>query len=142
MASSELRPPIIAAFSCDTAAREPVEFGLAASRVTGAPLIIINVAHGDPATHHALRSTGDAPHGAHHDALIHLERELQQRGLADVQIRTFEDRSVARGLAQAMDALDPELIVMGSSPRGAVGAALLGTNAERVIHDSACPVAI
>ena len=82
MASTEAtsRPPIIAAFSADSAAREPVEFGLAASRVTGAPLIVVTVTHGDVATHHALRSSADAPHGAHHEALQHLEREFEQRG--------------------------------------------------------------
>jgi nucleotide-binding universal stress UspA family protein len=135
-------PPIIAAFSADSAAREPVEFGLAACSVTGAPLIIVSVTHGDVATHHALRSSADAPHGAHREALQHLERELNQRGVHNVDLRVFEDRSTARGLAHAMDALEPELIVLGSSRRGAVGAVLLGTTTERVIHDSACPVAI
>src|SRR3954447_4198913 len=142
MASTDLRPPILAAFSADSAAREPVEFGLAARRVTGAPLIIVTVAHGDPATHHALNSTGDAAHGAHEAAIRHLRHELEQRGIRDVEIRTFEDRSRARGLAQAMDALEPELIVLGSSRKGALGSVMLGTTTERVIHDSACPVAI
>src|SRR6478735_3719918 len=142
MASSELRPPILAAFSADSAAREPVEFGLAASRVTGAPLIIVTVAHGDVATHHALRSSADSAHGAHREAIEHLERDLQRRGLRDVEIRSFEDRHPARGLAQAMDVLEPELIVLGSSQRSGVGSMCVGTVSERVIHDSACPVAI
>src|SRR4051812_3377876 len=142
MASTELRPPILAAFSADSAAREPVEFGLAASRVTGAPLIIITVAHGNIATHHALRSSAEAPHGAHGDALRNLGHELERRGISDVDMQIFEDRSTARGLAQAMDVLEPELIVLGSSRRGARGSVLLGTTTERVIHDSACPVAI
>src|SRR5215210_2614432 len=138
----ELRPPIIAAFSADSAGLESVDFGLAASRVTGAPLIIVTVAHGDVATHHSLRSSGDAPHGAHADTLRHLQSGLEKRGLRDVEVRIFEDRSTARGLAQAMDVLEPELIVLGSSRRGALGSVLLGTTTERVIHDSACPVAI
>src|SRR3954468_20366812 len=142
MASSELRPPILAAFSADSAAREPVEFGLAASRVTGAPLVIASVVHGDVATHHALRSTGDAPEGAHSAALAHLRHELEQRGLRDVEVRVFEDRSRSRGLAQAIDALEPELIIMGSSHKGALGSAPVGNTAQRVIHDSNCPVAI
>jgi nucleotide-binding universal stress UspA family protein len=142
MASTELRPPIIAAFSAESAAREPVEFGLAASRVTGAPLVIVTVAHGDVATQHALRSTADVSQGAHRNAIEHLERELERRGIRDVEIRSFEDRNTARGLAQAMDALEPELIVLGSSHRSAVGSVCIGTTTERVIHDSACPVAI
>jgi nucleotide-binding universal stress UspA family protein len=142
MASTEVRPPIIAAFSPDSAAREPVEFGLAARRVTGAPLIIVTVAHGDFATHHALRSTGDAPHGAHEEAIDHLRHELERRGITDVEIRSFEDRSRSRGLATAMDVLEPELIILGSSRRGAIGSAMLGTTSQRVIHDSSCPVAL
>ena len=112
MASSGHRPPIIAAFAADSAAREPVEFGLAASRVTGAPLIIVSVAHGDVATHHALGATGDAPKGAHTEALAHLANELEERGLRDVDMRLFEDRSASRGLAHAIDELGPELIVL------------------------------
>src|SRR3954452_22601858 len=100
------QPPIVAAFSADSAAREPVEFGLAACRLTGAPLVIVTVAHGDVATHHTLRSSSDAPHGSHRDALRHLEQELKQRGVGDVDLRIFEDRSTARGLAHAMDALE------------------------------------
>jgi nucleotide-binding universal stress UspA family protein len=142
MASTELRPPILAAFSADSAAREPVEFGLAASRVTGAPLIIVTVAHGDVATHHALRSSADSAHGAHQEAIQHLERDLHRRGHRDVEIRSFEDRHPARGLAQAMDVLEPELIVLGSSERSGAGSMCVGTVSERVIHDSACPVAI
>src|SRR3954454_4259170 len=142
MATTGPRPPIIAAFSADSAGREPVEFGLAASRVTGAPLIVVTVVHGNVATHHALGSSADAPHGAHQEALRHLENEFQERGLRDVTTQIFEDRSTSRSLAQAMDALDPELIVLGSSGRGQIGSVLLGGTTEHVIHDSACPVAI
>jgi nucleotide-binding universal stress UspA family protein len=142
MASTDLRPPILVAFCPDSAAREPVEFGLAARRVTGAPLVIATVAHGDIATHHALGSTGDVPQGAHEQAIRHLQHEFEQRGIHDVEIRRFEDRSRSRGLARAMDALEPELIVLGSSRRGSLGSAMLGTTSQRVIHDSACPVAI
>ena len=54
----------------------------------------------------------------------------------------FEDQTAARGLARAVDELDPELIVVGSTRRGAAGSALLGTTAERLIHSSSCPVAV
>ena len=125
MASPRLRPPIVAAFSGDASARGPVEFGLAASRASGAPLVVVNVAH-----------------GAHHEALGHLERELEHSGIRDVETRVFEDRSASRGLAQATDALEPQLIVVGSSDRGALGTVFVGTTTERVIHASVCPVAI
>jgi nucleotide-binding universal stress UspA family protein len=133
------RSPIVAAFSPSTAAHEPLEFGLAASRVTGAPLVIVAVKHGGPVMH---RMGGDVEEGDDDRAIEHLRTALGRRGLHDVEVRVFEDNTAARGLARAVDELDPELIVLGSTRRGKVGAALLGSTAERVIHSSSCPVAV
>jgi nucleotide-binding universal stress UspA family protein len=133
------RSPIVAAFSPGSAAREPLEFGLAASRVTGAPLVIVAVRHGGP----LVASRGGQVSEAEDDVTIeHLRTGLSRRGLRDVEVRVFEDNTAARGLARAVDELDPELIVLGSTRRGKVGSALLGTTAERVIHSSSCPVAV
>jgi nucleotide-binding universal stress UspA family protein len=133
------RSPIVAAFSPGTAAREPLEFGLAASRVTGAPLVIVAVRHGGPLVHNR---GGDVDEGDDARTIEHLRTGLTRRGLHDVDVRVFEDNTAARGLARAVDELDPELIVLGSTRRGPVGSALLGSTAERVIHSSSCPVAV
>ncbi len=119
------RAPVVAAFDAATGVREPVEFGIAASDVTGAPLII------------AVVHTGDKE-----SSLEQLRADLQRRGLDDVEIRRFEDRTAARGLARALDELQPALIVLGSSKRSAIGSVFVGTTAERVIHASSCPVAV
>jgi nucleotide-binding universal stress UspA family protein len=119
------RAPVVAAFDAATGVREPVEFGIAASDVTGAPLIIAVVHTGDKGS-----------------SLEQLQLDLQRRGLDDVEIRTFEDRTAARGLARALDEVKPALIVLGSSKRSAIGSVLVGTTAERVIHASSCPVAV
>jgi nucleotide-binding universal stress UspA family protein len=137
--ATQRRAPIVAAFSAESAAREPLEFGLAASRVTGAPLVIVTVKHGGPVMH---RAGADVAEGDEDRTMDHLRSGLARRGLHDVEVLTFEDHTAARGLARALDELDPELIVLGSSRRGAVGSALLGTTAERVIHASSCPVAV
>jgi nucleotide-binding universal stress UspA family protein len=129
--------PILAAFSPATAAKEPVAFGLAARRLTGAPLVVIAVKHGGLVPHAAI---GDPVDG---DATLeHLRHGLDRRLLEDVEIAVYEDRTAARGIARAVDELRPELVVLGSSGRGRIGAALLGTTAERVLHASACPVAV
>ena len=133
------RSPIVAAFSPGTAAREPLEFGLAASRVTGAPLVIVAVRHGGPLMSSRV---GDVEEGDEDRTIEHLRTGLGRQGLHDVEVRVFEDNTAARGLARAVDELDPELIVLGSTRRGKVGSALLGTTAERVIHSSSCPVAV
>jgi nucleotide-binding universal stress UspA family protein len=133
------RSPIVAAFSPKTTAREPLEFGLAASRVTGAPLVIVAVRHGGPLMSSRV---ADVEEGDEDRAIEHLRTALGHRGLHDVEVRVFEDNTAARGLARAVDELDPELIVLGSTRRGNVGSVLLGTTAERVIHSSSCPVAV
>src|SRR5690349_6414523 len=104
------RGPVIAEFSPATGAREPVEFGVAASRVTGAPLVIVVVV-----------DTGSlrAGFGADDPSVLpdtiaaevrRLEQDLTARGVA-VEIRPFEDSTAARGLARAIDECSPELVV-------------------------------
>jgi nucleotide-binding universal stress UspA family protein len=134
------RSPIVAAFSPDSAAREPLEFGHAASQVTGAPLVIVTVKSGGPIMHNM--AGGDVPDADINRTIEHLKEGLKRRGLRDVEVRVFEDNTAARGLARALDEYNPELIVVGSTRRGNVGSVLLGTTAERVIHASSCPVAV
>ncbi|MDA0158933.1 universal stress protein [Solirubrobacter ginsenosidimutans] len=130
--ASQSRAPIVAAFAPGPAAHEPIEFGLAASRITGAPLVIVSVDHGVPLMNDVVYE--------HDDQISQLRKELVRRGIHDPDIRVFDDSSAARGLAQAMDEISPELIVLGASRRGTPRT--LGTTAQRVIHASSCPVAI
>src|SRR4051812_40136684 len=135
--------PVIAAFSPQTGARGPVEFGLAASRITGAPLVIVAVVDtGSLNVHFGAESaeSHETPTGIA-ATLRHLEAELERDGVF-AEVRAIEDSTGARGLARAIDELGPELIVIGATTRGAKGSMLLGNTAERVIHVSACPVAV
>jgi len=126
------RAPIVAAFAPGPAAHEPIEFGLAASRITGAPLVIVAVQHGVPLMNDVVYE--------HDNQITDLRKELVRRGIHDPDIRVFDDRGAARGLARAMDEIRPELIVLGASRRGKPHT--LGTTAQQVIHASSCPVAI
>ena len=47
-AQADTIAPVIAAFAPSKSSRGPIEFGLAASRVTGAPLIVVHVHRGGP----------------------------------------------------------------------------------------------
>ena len=116
------------------AAVEPVEFGLAASRITGAPLVIVAVEHGVPVMNEVVFE--------HDHAIARLRETLEHRGIHDPDIRVIDDSSGAGGLARAIEQYGPELIVLGVSRRGATSSKLLGTTAQRVINTSACPVAI
>jgi nucleotide-binding universal stress UspA family protein len=133
------RAPIVAAFNAAAGVREPVEFGLAASRVTGAPLVVATVRKGGAVVRHVV---GQLDEGDEERSLEHLRLDLQRQRRDDVDIRTFDDSTAARGLARALDELRPGLIVLGSSRRSALGSMLIGTTAERVIHASSCPVAV
>jgi nucleotide-binding universal stress UspA family protein len=135
------RAPVLAAYSPDTGAREPVEFGVAASRVTGAPLVIVVVVDSGAHSLHRVSDGKPVLPASIAAAVKHLESELAERGVA-AEVRTFEDSTAARGLARAIDECGPELVVLGTTSRGAKGALLLGTTAERVIHLSPCPVAV
>jgi nucleotide-binding universal stress UspA family protein len=135
--------PVIAAYSPQTDARGPVEFGLAASRITGAPLVVVAVVDtGSLNVHFGAEEaqSHETPSGIA-QTLRHLEQELNKEGVF-AEVRGIEDSTAARGLARTIDELEPELIVIGATTRGAKGSMLLGTTAERVIHVSACPVAV
>ena len=94
--------------------------------------MIVSVDHGVPLMNDVVYE--------HDDQIAQLRKELVRRGIHDPDIRVFDDASAARGLAQAMDEISPELIVLGASRRGTPRT--LGTTAQRVIHASSCPVAI
>src|SRR5262245_62291534 len=98
------RGTIVVAFSPETAAREPVEFGLAASRVTGAHLIVVSVRHANPLPRMTIEKDPELPHD-HQDALKHLDLELKRRGFHDVEISSIADTSSANGLRRCVEGL-------------------------------------
>lgn len=65
-------------------------------------------------------------------------------GIDDVQIvrRTVADTHPARGIQDLVLHDGGGLIVIASSHRGAVGRAVAGTVAERLLHGAPCPVAV
>jgi nucleotide-binding universal stress UspA family protein len=129
--------PVLAAFNPQTAAREPVEFGIAASRVLAAPLVVVAVRHGGPLVNWVQGDVDEGDEGA----IDHVRLDLERRGVA-AEVREPVDQTAGGGLVAAMEEVRPQLIVVGTTHRGRTGAALLGTTAERVIHASNCPVAI
>jgi nucleotide-binding universal stress UspA family protein len=137
---SEARAPILAAFSPSAPAREPVEFGLAASRLTGAPLVVIAVRHSGAVVSPIAGDIDDAPDADR--TIEHLRLDLQRRGLRDVAVEEVKARTVGEGLGQAIEAHKALLVVIGSSPRGRAGTVLLGSSAGELIHQGRCPVAV
>jgi nucleotide-binding universal stress UspA family protein len=134
------RAPVLAAFDPGSAAREPLEFGLAAAERTGSRLIIVAVHHSGP----FVSTMGGDVEGVPDEqrTMEHLRLGLQRRGLRDVQVKVVNARTVAGGLKRAVEELNPELVVVGSQHKGRLGSVLMGTTAEEIIHDATCPVAV
>ena len=59
-----------------------------------------------------------------------------------VRIRAVPSESVPRALTELAEAERADLVVVGSSHRGAIGRVLLGTTAERLLHGAPCAVAV
>jgi nucleotide-binding universal stress UspA family protein len=138
--ASEARPPVLAAFSPARPAREPVEFGLAASRLAGAPLVVVAVRHSGAVLSPLAGDVDDAPDAAR--TIEHLRLDLQRRGHRDVPVEEVEARTVAEGLAGAIESHNALLIVLGSSHRGRAGSLLLGSAAGELVSQGRCPLAV
>jgi nucleotide-binding universal stress UspA family protein len=131
--------PIIVGYDPATADRAPVNFGVAAARFTGAPLIVASVS-----------AAGDRPGAGQQDedlvldpsdALATAQRELEPEGIP-VECRGLTGTSAARALHEAAEGEDAGLLVVGSTRQGAIGRVLPGSTADRLMHGAPCPIAI
>jgi len=119
--------PVLVGYDPDTLDRGPVELGAAVSRATGAAVVVCAV---DPGSSAEARQ-----------ALDHAQSALRSAGRS-VEVQLVRDTRAADGLARAIEDVGPSLVVVGSTRRGAAGRVLLGSTAERVVHDAPCPVAV
>jgi nucleotide-binding universal stress UspA family protein len=131
--------PILVAFSPESARPEPVEFGLAAGRLMGSPVIAITVQRGGPLSTRFAGTLDDRPDAPR--TFEHMRLDLRRRRV-DVDVRVAQARTVSSGLAEAIEELEPELLVLGSTRRARAGSVLTGKLAKHVMDDSECPVAI
>ncbi len=132
--------PIVVGYDPETSDRAPVNFGVAAARFTGAPLIIAS----------ASAAASDRPAAGQHDeelvvdasdALDAARRDLEPEGIA-VVCRELPATSAAHALHELSETEDAGLLVVGSTRRGAVGRVLPGSTAQRLMHGAPCPLAI
>jgi nucleotide-binding universal stress UspA family protein len=126
------QPPIVVGYDPQSRDRATVQFGVAAARFTGAPLIVVSVCHGGD-VHHAEELPPDAT-AAHEE----LRAELD----VPVDVREVKGSSAARALHEVAEAEAAELLVVGSTHRGSAGRVLAGSTAERLMHGAPCSVAV
>jgi nucleotide-binding universal stress UspA family protein len=99
--------------------------GVEEARLRRLPLVVIHI---------------DSPEPSGKQRLDDLRAELDA---ADVEYRlqsAYRGLEPAEDLVQSAEAEDAQLIVIGLRKRSAVGKFLLGSNAQRVLLDAACPV--
>jgi nucleotide-binding universal stress UspA family protein len=127
--------PIIAAYEPYGEDRAPVELALAASELTGAPVIAAAVCPW------AITDGWVDPYEAEREESVaaSLQRLHDELG---VDTRTVANVSVPAGLHALARKLDAGLIVVGSTTRGAGGRVLTGSTAERLLHGAPCPIAL
>jgi nucleotide-binding universal stress UspA family protein len=126
--------PILVGFDPETVDRAPVDFGAAAARFTGAPLIVAAVQAGETTADEALLSDAG-------EAIAEIERQLAGEGIS-VECCVLQAPSAPRALHEAAERRDAGLLVVGSTRRGAVGRVLPGSTAERLMQGAPCPVAV
>jgi nucleotide-binding universal stress UspA family protein len=135
--------PIVVGFDPSGANDAPVHFGIAAARFTGAPLIIAAI-HGGKASLNRLGDgeLSDELSADDRAALDQLQARLDGEDAVQCELRLVEAASAARGLAVMLEDAHAGLGVVGATGRGALGRAVVGSTAERVIHGAPCPIAV
>ena len=132
--------PILVGYDPRRKDHSPVDFGVAAARFTGAPLIIASVEAAG-----TLHSIGQVDEDLLTDcahAADEIEAELRAAGLpVPVDCKVLQSTSAARALLEAAEDEDAGLIVVGSSRRSGVERVLAGSTALRLMHGAPCPVA-
>jgi nucleotide-binding universal stress UspA family protein len=117
--------------------RAPVNFGLAAARLTGAPLVIASVQLGP----RVLPGQADADLiDDCTEAIAAIEADLGA-GALPIECRKLEGSSAARALHEEAERQDAALLVVGSS-RSVADRLLAGSTALRLLHGAPCSVAL
>ncbi len=75
------------------------------------------------------------------EAQRQVEQDLAEAGLS-ARTRLVADASPARALHRMAETLDADVIVVGSTRRGAVGGVFAGDDAVATLHASSCAVAV
>lgn len=134
--------PILAGFDPKRGDRAPVEFGAAASRFFGAPLIVASVYADDDVVDQLGRRQMDEDLAAEADgALADVRRELEAEGLT-LECRAIPGTSAPGALHRAAEESGAGLVVVGSTDRGQLSRVLPGSTAERLMHGAPCPVVV
>lgn len=135
--------PILVGYEPGSPDRAPVEFGVAAARFTGAPLIVAS-AFADSVV------IGQMGHGRMHEdlgsdsdqALKHIRVELSRDHHVRAECIALPGTSAPAALHAAAEERDAGLLVVGSKGGARAGVIRPGSTAERLMHGAPCPLAV
>ena len=137
-----MTPTIIIGYDGSERASDAVALGTRLAKAFDASLILALVLRDPPL------GVGQARYQAIIDDVVREERERtlepvrERLDLPDVRAQVVAAPSPARGLHALAEREVADLIVVGSSHRGAMGRVLAGSVAERLLHGSPCAVAV
>ena len=112
-------PQIVVGYSSRPEGRSALRRAVAEATLRGASLVVL---HGPD------------------DDLDELEAELGAAGVAHRLVRSADGDDLAEDLLELAEDTGAAFIVIGLRRRSPVGKLLLGSNAQRVLLDAACPV--
>lgn len=134
---------ILIATDGSPAARDAVDFGLGLAEQHKAQVAVVHVTDEPSWTGTALGSSSAVPGWPAPEAHVSLTEAAElaaQRGMS-VETELLAGEPVNEIVAYA-DAIDPDLIVVGSRGRGALASAVLGSVSLGVLHEARCPVLV
>ncbi len=121
---------IVVAYTPDAVGRVALDHGAAEAKRRGVRLILVNATKGEALV--------DARY-AHADEIESVLEALQADGV-EVEVRRDITTDIADLVVGVAKQTDAELVVVGIRHRSPVGKALMGSVAQRILLDAACPV--
>ncbi|MEE6281170.1 universal stress protein [Georgenia sunbinii] len=120
---------IVVGFVATPEGEAALEAGIAEARRRDARVVVVISRRSRQEEHADVDAELDALRDRLDDAEVPYEVRLLGRG-----------NDVASNLIEAAEEFDAELIVIGLRRRSPVGKLILGSNAQRILLDSSCPV--
>ena len=137
---------VVVAYLAGKSGSAPLHLGLAAARTLRTTLTVATVVP-KPWTFPSPARV-DAEYALWADQLAfdsarEAQREFDAIGsLPEIKFHSHAHRSVSGGLVEVVEELGAELLVLGSSPNGALGQVVVGASADRLLHSVPVPLAI
>lgn len=137
---------IIVGFNDSEESRDALAFGKLLAETTGGRLIVIGVVTSlSPYIFRQGReglATTEVKTVLDGDKRTMVDQVQSAADSVSADAKSFPSNSAARGLQDAAEELEADLLVVGSSPRTGTGRVLAGNVALGVLHGSPCAVAV